>query len=179
MSYIVRLTCDEMDVRYVAKLHGFMAPDFTYDIKKARRFETCGEAQKIEQRLREASSREGSETVTVEMLEYREGMTDSVDGESAKAAEVQRPEFSDTHSEHYRDSFGEPAMTFKSKSVTLCMYTKKTKEGRFYAYTINNGPFEVTTSDGEAAMTAFCKAARDIIVMRMRKIVEKQESGNE
>ena len=174
MNYIIKISTDEGQPKYVERMNGdIRAPSLTENIRRAKEYPEEKALEYLEKIRGFISKEKGGETVTAELeavasYEPSGGISEQAQPQSTAKPPKRSPE--------YIEGWGEPRGRFIFGKTSLLLYMHKDKDGRLsYAYTAPNGEIAACNYDGTAIMNAFCVAARDYGV---QKITEYEARKN-
>lgn len=169
MNYIIKISTDEGQPKYVERMNGdIRAPNLTEDVRRARQYPESKALEYLEKVRGFISKEKGGESVTAELEAV-------VVYEPYGGISGQAPQTSE-HGPDYIEGWGDPHGSFAFGKVRLLLYMHIDKEGRLsYAYTAPDGEIAACNHDGAAIINAFCVAARDYGV---QKIAEYEARKN-
>lgn len=176
MSWIIKIMNDETEPRYVEKLNGCFPPTITDSIKNAKLFPKQSDAEEHAAKIKKRAEKEGSDTTTIEVVEYYDeagkpsGSLQAL-AETEEAEEVivpavnspymEQPKAPPKHSPQYIKEWGEPRGRFEfGKKAALYLYIRRNGMGELeYAYSDRSGRIKAPNTDGSDVIRAFGKEA--------------------
>lgn len=167
MPYIIKITDDYSEPRYVERLQGWAPPQLTPSASRAAVYDEAKARENLEKVKKAIAREKGGEMVTAELEEVKEPVT-------AERPQGNSPP-SGTHSPLYIKGLGEPRGQFVFGGVAvLNLYMTKDKDGKIiYAFTSPEGEISAYKYDGPAVMCAFCEEAEAYGIEKIRAYEER------
>ena len=147
MNYIIKISTDEGQPKYVERMNGdIRAPSLTENIRRAKEYPEEKALEYLEKIRGFISKEKGGETVTAE-LEAVSSYEPSggISGQAQPQSSAEAPK----HSSYYIEGWGEPCkyIAESPKMRYICMYQRKKLDGGYeFAYANENGVI-VTSGD--------------------------------
>ena len=170
MQYIIKITDDYSEPRYVERLQGWAPPQLTPSASRAAVYDEAKARENLEKVKKAIAREKGGEMVTAELVEAKKPEpSDSVQSAPTPSAPAE------THSPLYIKGLGEPRGQFVFGGVAvLNLYMTKDKEGKIiYAFTSPEGEICAYKYDGPAVMCAFCEEAEAYGIEKIRAYEER------
>ncbi len=170
MPYIIKITDDYSEPRYVERLQGWAPPQLTPSASRAAVYDEAKARENLEKVKKAIAREKGGEMVTAELVEAKKSeSSDNAQSAAPPSASAK------THSPLYIKGLGEPRGQFVFGGVAvLNLYMTKDKDGKIiYAFTSPEGEIQAYKYDGPAVMCAFCEEAEAYGIEKIRAYEER------